>query len=246
MKAVARARPLVKGWATAFRLKEGGIVGGGSGGGSAVSQPSLPPAPCSDGAPALVQGTRPEPSVAPGREPTSVARSSRLLLAFTKRTLGGEPKTRPLLPPPESIAELEGKRLALAKCRIHKVIMTYFPTCRRLDGLRSGGALGDFADGDTATVDLELDGGKFAEDGKVAGNSAEASMHLSCTPERIRPPLKGGSATLPVIRKLGRAAVPEVRRGRGPENPAERVADEPMKPDSPSRCGESHGRAGGG
>ena len=32
-KAVALARPLVRGWATSFRLKEGGVVGGGSGGG---------------------------------------------------------------------------------------------------------------------------------------------------------------------------------------------------------------------
>ena len=31
-KAVALARPLVRGWATSFRLKEGGVVGGGSGG----------------------------------------------------------------------------------------------------------------------------------------------------------------------------------------------------------------------
>ena len=68
MKAVTLARPLVKGWATSFRLKEGGSVGGVSGGASAASQPPLPSAPCSDGALALVQGTRPEPSVAPGRE----------------------------------------------------------------------------------------------------------------------------------------------------------------------------------
>ena len=45
MKAVAVARPLVGGWATSFRMKEGGLVGGGSGAGSAASQAPPPVRP---------------------------------------------------------------------------------------------------------------------------------------------------------------------------------------------------------
>ena len=91
MRAIAAARPLVGGWATSFRLKGEASVGGGSGGGSAVSQLPLPSAPCSDGAPArlCVQGTRSEPSVAPGSEPTAVVRSSRLLLVHQEDRWGG-------------------------------------------------------------------------------------------------------------------------------------------------------------
>ena len=161
-------------------------MGGGSGGGSAVSQLPLPSAPCSDGAPArlCVQGTRSEPSVAPGSEPTSVVRSSRLLLAFTKRTVGGELKPRPPPPPPESIAGIEGKRLEGAKHRIHKVILTLFPTCRRLGVLRddAGGAddftgdvRGKFAGG---ADDFTGDGGDG--DGNAGGDEEGLSfVHAS-------------------------------------------------------------------
>ena len=56
------------------------------------------------------------------------------------------------------------------------------------------------------------------------------------------PPLRGGSATLPVLKTLKRALEPEIGRGRGPEDPAKRKAEEPRMPDSPPR----HGLAGEG
>ena len=101
------------------------------------------------------------PEGARGEGP-SVARSARLLCAFTARTLRrGVNRKKSPGPALKSLAELESLKFAQAKIRIDSVILRYYPTCRRLEEAARMKRLSP--EGDAGGAD---DGGlgKFAED----------------------------------------------------------------------------------
>ena len=133
------ARPMMDGWAVLG-------VGGGGGGTRAGNEkdeniPKNEPGPPPGRVPHVIDVGG--PSGAPEetrRTIPGVDRSSRLLRSFTLGTLKKRANKKGG-PPPDSLAAARDKKLRAAKLKTHKVVCTFFPTCRRLRALcRSVGA----------------------------------------------------------------------------------------------------------
>ena len=128
LKASARARPCVNGWARAVSVF-GGPGGGGEGRGTVSTErpeeglASLPPAP--------VPGTA---AKGPGE-----IRAARSLKAVTRRVIKGNLKTPPPALPCFSRVNKEKQKIDTASRQVHMVLIRWYPSCSRLQALYGSG-----------------------------------------------------------------------------------------------------------
>ena len=171
--------------------------------------------------------------------PTAVARSSRLLLAFTKRTIRGCPNLSPPAPAAGSIASLEEKKLWAAKQKIHKVIIAFYPTCRRLRGLEK------FADGGPRG-DSDGSGGELAAAGKSAdGAAAASSTVMHALVKNPSPPVGGGGHTDEYLESCAKQNGHAIKHA-APEHKADRENETKSRAPPPVRSQTTAEPEGGG